>query len=233
MTIEGRVQLTTGPSLAEQAYGVIRDLIATGELAPGERLTERALADRLGVSPTPVREAISRLIHERLLVRVGGRALQVADSDARNLHDMALIAAALNGVAARLAAESASDEELQEISRADHASREMSKRDRDVSQEAAELRHDFHHLVVQASHNPSLINMIATADAFGRPLRLQAQRSPGAVENIRRAVDEHEAIVAALLARDGARAEELMREHTAWVGARYLDFAEARGLPPR
>jgi DNA-binding GntR family transcriptional regulator len=218
--------------MADQVYDLLRDQIASGELAPGERLTERGLAGRLGVSPTPIREAISRLIHERLLVRVNGRALQVAAPSLRRLRQMAVIHAALQGAAARLAADEASEEELAEIERAHLESRRRSGRGNARSKagtQAAELRHDFHQLIVEASHSPSLIDMIATAEAFGRTIRLQAQRSAGATESIRQAVREHEAIVGALRARDGDLAEALMREHTTWVSKRYLEFAERQG----
>jgi DNA-binding GntR family transcriptional regulator len=223
--------LVTAPSLGEQAYTVLRDLITSGELAPGERLTERGLAARLGVSPTPVREAISRLTHDQLLVRVDGRILQVAAPSLRRLREMSLIQAALRGVAARIAADSATDEELAEIERVHVVSRKQPRR-RASSGKPENPRHKFHELIVEASHNPSLVGMHATAEAFGRPLRDRAQRSDaaGVAESINKAVDEHEAILAALRARDGARAEALMREHTIWVNDRYLQFAEEHGL---
>jgi DNA-binding GntR family transcriptional regulator len=229
VTADDRRQLTTGPSLADQAYDVLRDLITAGELAPAERVTERGLAGRLGVSPTPVREAISRLIHERLLVRVDGRMLQVADPSLRRLREMSLIQASLLGVAARLAAENASEEELDEIARVHIASGQAQDRDQ-AGGKAPELRHEFHRLIVYAAHNPSLIDMIATAEAFGRPLRRRAQLAAGAAESIRQAVDEHQEILDALRARDGERAEALMCAHTAWIGERYLRFAEDHGL---
>jgi DNA-binding GntR family transcriptional regulator len=232
ITIEARHQLTTGPSLADQAYNVLRDLIASGELAPAERLTERALAARLGVSPTPIREAISRLIHERLLVRVDGRTLQVAAPSLRRLREMSLIQAALQGVAGRLAAESATEAELEAIARVHLGSQRRPRRasTHATAEDPAELRHDFHQLIVEASHSPSLIDMIATAEAFSRALRQQAQRAAGAAEAIRQAVHEHDAIVDALKARDGDRAEALLREHTAWVNDRYLHWAEQHGF---
>jgi DNA-binding GntR family transcriptional regulator len=219
------------PSLGDQSYRIVRDLITSGELAPGERVTERGLAGRLGVSPTPIREAISRLTHERLLLRVDGRTLQVAAPSLRHLREMSLIQAALAGVAARLAAEYASKEELDEIARVHRASLPGSAAGPDDAGEAgAHLRHEFHELIVAASRNPSLIDMIATAEAFGRSLRLRAQRAEGAAESIRHAVEEHGDIVAALRARDGARAEQLVSAHTAWVAERYLRFAEDQGL---
>lgn len=234
MSANPQRQLTTGPSLADQAYQVLRDLVTSGELAPAERLTERGLAARLGVSPTPVREAISRLTHERLLVRLDGRTLQVAAPSLRRIREMSLIQAALRGVAARLAAESATEEELAEIVRlhlqSQKGSRKRARSAGDAGNEGGEQRHGFHQLIVAASHNPSLIDMIATAEAFGRALRERAQRTAGAEESIRQAVDEHEAIVEALRARDGTRAEALMREHTLWIGERYLEFALQEGV---
>jgi DNA-binding GntR family transcriptional regulator len=225
--------LITAPSLADQAYAVLRDMITSGELASGERLTERGLAAHLGVSPTPVREAISRLTHDQLLVRVDGRTLQVAAPSLHRLREMSLIQAALRGVAARIAAESATEEELAEIERVHVASRKQPRR-RGSNGKPENLRHKFHELIVEASHNPSLIHMHATAEAFGRPLRDRAQRSKdvaaAVAESINQAVDEHDAILAALRARDGDRADALMREHTVWVNDRYLQFAEEHGL---
>lgn len=232
MTVDGSRQLTTGPSLADQAYHVLREMITSGDLAPSERLTERGLATRLGVSPTPVREAISRLIHERLLTRLDGRNLRVASASIRRLREMVLIHAALSGVAARLAAEHATDAELEAIAAAHEASLVSDRPpEPDVHEPGGpQLRHHFHELIVEASHNLSLIDMIATAEAFGRPLRNQAQGAAGAAESIQQAVDEHEGIVAALLARDGERAERLVREHARWVGERYIAYAEENGL---
>jgi DNA-binding GntR family transcriptional regulator len=178
-----------------------------------------------------VREAISRLIHERLLVRIDGRTLTVAAPSLRRLREMSLIQAALRGVAARLAAESATDEELAEIERVHLASKRKPGRGQ-ATDEQSSLRHQFHELIIAASRSPNLIDMAATADAFGRPLRDRAQKSDRVVvaENIARATDEHDAIIAALRARDGGRAEALMREHTRWVNDRYLQFAEQHGL---
>src|SRR5260370_20417298 len=95
-------KLSTGPSLADQAYAALREGITSGRFAPGQTLTERALAGELGVSPTPVREAISRLEHERLLERAG-RALTVASPGVDPLRGPVRIPAGLRGVAARIA----------------------------------------------------------------------------------------------------------------------------------
>ncbi|HEY0932757.1 MAG TPA: GntR family transcriptional regulator [Trebonia sp.] len=224
--------VVTVPSLGDQSHRILRDMVTSGELAPGERVTERGLAARLNVSPTPIREAISRLTHERLLLRVDGRTLQVAAPSLRHLREMSLVHAALEGIAARFAAEYASREELDQIARAHRSSLSGSgtAAPPGARQAGARQRHEFHELIGRACRNPSLIDMIATAEAFGRPLRLRAQLTESATESIQRAAEEHGDIIAALRARDGTRAEELVREHTIWIADRYLKFAEAEGL---
>lgn len=232
MSAETRRQLTTGPSLADQAYAVLRDMITDGELAPSERVTERGLAALLGVSPTPVREAITRLIHERLLVRVDGRALEVTAPSFNRLYEASLIQVALRGVAARLAAEFATDEELAGIARVHTESLREARRAAEgklTDPDSLKRRNSFHQMIVEASHTLTLADMLATAEAFGRALRDRAQRSGAAGEAIRQAVEEHQAILDALLARDGERAEALMREHTLWINRLLLQFAEEGG----
>src|SRR5258708_3144778 len=98
-------------ALADQAFQAIRDAITAGRLAAGEAVTERSLAEFLNVSPTPVREALRQLEHEGLIER-RGRDRRVAKQAETAYAEMALIQAALRGVAARIAAEPATDEEI-------------------------------------------------------------------------------------------------------------------------
>src|SRR5258708_21002385 len=92
----GRPKLTTGPTLSDQAYRALRGDITSGALQPGQRLTERGLAEHLGVSPTPVREALQRLEHERLIERDPVRATRVADPSLAKLREPSLIDTALH-----------------------------------------------------------------------------------------------------------------------------------------
>src|ERR1700756_4962000 len=111
MAAKSQQALSTGPTLADQAYRALREEIISGDLKPGERLTERHLAGRLGVSPTPIREALQRLEHEHLIQRTDTRRILVAEPSDRRLYELTLIEAALRGVSARLAAENATDKE--------------------------------------------------------------------------------------------------------------------------
>jgi DNA-binding GntR family transcriptional regulator len=222
-------KLSTGASLADQAYAALRGDITDGRFSPGQRVTERALASQLGVSPTPVREAIARLEHERLLER-DRRALTVAAPSVNRLRELVRIEAVLRGAAARFAGTNASETELAEIWRIHQRSRRVKKRGRPIDEVAGEvlaLTRELHVKVDEASHNPMLIDMIATATAFDWALRFRAARTLGPLYPAREGLREHGDIVAALRDRDGERAERLMAAHTLRAGEELLTFADA------
>jgi DNA-binding GntR family transcriptional regulator len=222
-------KLSTGASLADQAYAALRGDITDGRFSPGQRVTERALASQLGVSPTPVREAIARLEHERLLER-DRRALTIAAPSVDRLRELVRIEAVLRGVAARFASAHASESELAEIWRVHQRARRVKKRGRAIDEVASEvlaLTREFHAKVNQASHNPMLIDMIATATGFDWALRFRAARTLGAQYPAREGLGEHGDIVAALRARDDEGAERLMAAHTLRAGEELLTFAGA------
>jgi DNA-binding GntR family transcriptional regulator len=202
--------LSTGPTLADQAYRALRDEIISGRLKPGERLTERHLATRLGVSPTPIREALQRLEHEQLIQRTDTRRILVAEPSARRLYELTLIEAALRGTGARLAAENATEKELAAIEGA-HAA----FTDTVMPERALAAARRLHELIDRASHNETLITMIATATAFDWQFRLETIPDifGGSEEAALARHREHGKIVKALRARDGEAAETLMREH--------------------
>jgi DNA-binding GntR family transcriptional regulator len=222
----GRVpqSLSMGPTLADQAYRALREEIISGELRPGERLTERHLAARLGVSPTPVREALGRLEHEHLIQRTDTRRILVAEPSVHRLYELTLIEAALRGVGARLAAENATERELEAIEQA-HAAFTDTLAPESVLAAARRL----HELIDRASHNDTLVRMIATATAFDWQFRVES--IPDIYGDDRKAVlgrhREHGRIVEALVARDAETAERLMREHIVGATRAFLGAAGA------
>lgn len=216
--------LSTGPTLADQAYRALREEIISGKLEPGERLTERHLATRLGVSPTPIREALQRLEHEHLIQRTDTRRILVAEPSIHRLYELTLIEAALRGVGARLAAENATERELAAIQETHAAFTETM-----TPEEVLAAARKLHKLIDQASHNETLVTMIATATAFDWQFRLET--IPDIYGTNRRAPlerhREHAQIVAALAARDGETAEELMRQHILGATRTFLRAAGA------
>jgi DNA-binding GntR family transcriptional regulator len=223
--------LTTGPTLADQAYQAIRDEITTGRFEPAERITERALADRLGVSPTPIREALRRLEHERLVVRSDTRTITIASPTLDHLRDLSMIEAALRGVAARLAAERATERERAAIKAKFAEFDALPKRyssDTKIQERALRLTRDLHRLIDQAAHSDTLIDMIDTATAFDFTFRTRyAEQLYASGTRIKDRHEQHRAIVEAVLAGDPDNAERLMREHIQAATQTFAAVAEA------
>jgi DNA-binding GntR family transcriptional regulator len=222
-------KLTTGPTLSDQAYRALREEITTGQLKPGQRVTERALAQHLGVSPTPVREALQRLEHERLIERDAVRSIRVAEPSVARLYELTLIEVALRGVAARLAADRATEQEVKRIieacdraeALADGASWTESR-----VRGILKVTRGFHQLVDKAAHNQTLIDMISTATAFDWAFRLKwSVDSHPDLASLHRSLEQHRQVAAAIEARDGEAAEEAMRRHSASRASAFLAIA--------
>jgi DNA-binding GntR family transcriptional regulator len=231
-----RLKLTTGPPLSDQAYRALRDEITTGRLKPGQRVTERALAEHLGVSPTPVREALQRLEHERLIERDAVRAIRVAEPSVDRLHELSLIEAALRGVAARLAAERATDQEVKRIAeacdRAEALAAGVTSWTESRVEDVLTVTREFHQLVDQAAHTRTLTDMISTATAFDWAFRLKwSVESHPDLASLRASLAEHRGVAAAVEARDGQAAEETMRRHSASRARAYLAIAARNSAP--
>jgi DNA-binding GntR family transcriptional regulator len=223
-------KLTTGPTLSDQAYVALRESITGGRFEPGVRLTERALADELGVSPTPVREALRRLEHERLIERDAVRTIRVADPSIPRLYELTLIEAALRGVAARLAAERAGAAERAEIMRmCDQADAMLAAPELEAhAADLLKITRRFHELVDLAAHNEHLIDMIATATAFDWAFRVKwSARVHRDAASLRRSLDQHRAVALAVHSGDGGAAEQAMRDHIQQRTEAFLDVAAA------
>jgi DNA-binding GntR family transcriptional regulator len=231
----GGRKLTTGPTLSDQAYRALREEITTGQLKPGERVTERALAHHLGVSPTPVREALQRLEHERLIERDAVRAIRIAEPSVARLYELTLIEVALRGVAARLAAERAAGREITQIVAACDRAEALAEgaawteeRVRDI----LTVTRGFHRLIDEATHNHTLIDMISTATAFDWAFRLRySVDSHPDVGSLHRSLAQHREVATAIQARDGKAAEEAMRRHIASRADAYLTIASDNSDP--
>jgi DNA-binding GntR family transcriptional regulator len=219
------LKLLVAPSLGDQAYVLLRQRIADGDYNAGQRVTERGLATELGVSPTPVREAIRRLEHERLLERLDGRTLTVVRPSVHRLFELNLIEGALAGVAARLAAASSSHRELAAIRATHNEAADLAPSARTVEEgiEVLRLARQTHQLIYDASHNTQLIDMIATAGVFEWRIRVESMRRLGSSYLAGVGLGDHGGVVEALEARDGARAETLMRDHVTAAAHRHLD----------
>jgi DNA-binding GntR family transcriptional regulator len=199
-------------SLAERAYQALREQIATGGLAPGERVTERGLGVQLGVSATPIREALRRLEQERLVERVAARQLRIAAHSDQTLRELMYIQAVLRAATARIATSKISDATLDEM---DEIVDEL-ERDPETSdpEHQLSLATRFDALLHDAAGNQVITGLIDTASIFGWALRLRAVRAMHDRPEIGLSrIREHREIMTALRARDADRVETLMRRH--------------------
>ena len=189
----------------KDAYELILDAIDVGVYRPGDRLVESELADRFGVSRTPIREALQRLETQRLLAR-DGRSLIVASLNHNQLAELYAVRAELEALAARLAAQHAAPEEIKVL-------RDMVDEDKgrlDNPEELARTNRRFHKQLHLASHNRYLVQQL---DMVHRTMALLATTSLAAEGRAENAVGEHEAIVQAIESRDGDAAGAALRAH--------------------
>ncbi|MBP0616147.1 GntR family transcriptional regulator [Jiella mangrovi] len=196
------------PALSLEISQRLRQMIMEGELKSGEKVPERALTERFGVSRTPVREAVKILAHEGFVELVQNRGAIVARQTANELGELFPVIAALEGAAGELACAHASKAEIASLGRLCQTLR--AAYDDGDRPTYFEINQKIHAGILAAAGNPTLSRQHATLAQRVFRARYQANLSP---ERWLAATLEHEAIQSALEARDGKRLGELMREH--------------------
>ena len=192
--------------MQKDAYTLILEAIEAGDFIPGDRLVECELAERLGVSRTPVREALQRLETQAMLTR-DGRSLIVASLDHNQRADLDTVRTELEGLAARLAARHATPEEVRVL-------RSMVTDDRALlggdPRLLSRANKRFHKQIHLASHNRYLVQQL---DLVHRSMALMANTSFAAEGRDEVALGEHAQIVAAIEAGDGEAAYQALKMH--------------------
>jgi DNA-binding GntR family transcriptional regulator len=208
--------------MQKDAYTLILEAIEGGTYRPGDRLVESELADRLGVSRTPVREALQRLETQSMLTR-DGRSLIVASLDHNQLAELYVVRAELEGLAARLAAKHATEEEIRVLK----AMIEDDRAHLGNPEALSRANRRFHKQIHLASHNRFLVQQLGLVH---RSMALLATTSLAAEGRGEAALAEHEAIVTAIAAGDEAAAQAALRAHIsrAFETRLKLDAASAR-----
>lgn len=189
----------------KDAYLSILDAIDTGIYRPGDRLVESELAERFGMSRTPIREALQRLETQSLLTR-DGRSLIVASLDHNELAELYVVRTELEGLAARLAARHAAPEEIRVL-------RDMVEEDRNLLGDPAALsraNRRFHRQIHLASHNRFLVQQL---DLVYRSMALLATTSLAVEGREKDALSEHQQIVEAIGRGDGDAAYAALSSH--------------------
>jgi DNA-binding GntR family transcriptional regulator len=210
---------TLGESSSASAARVLREAIISGDLAPGQTLGEEQLGRRLGISRTPVREALALLRSEGLVETPPNRPATVRDFAPEDLHEIYSLRAVLEGYAARLAADRLDDAQLEALQRSCDRYRELVPRD-DLLRELTDENFTFHSTIHQAAGSERLLAMIHQVTAVPLIYRSYLTYSP---DNRETAWRDHVRVLGALRMRNGESAEALMKAHVLWARDVALD----------
>ena len=204
--------LQRNQSLQEQAYQALRAAILSGELAPGQRLVETHLAEKLHVSRTPIREAIRQLQHEDLVTIDPNNALRVATfslTDAVQLYDCRI---ALEQLAVAGACQNATDSQLQDLNLMVMQAQKLvkGKSSQLTNFQLLDLDYRFHRLLAESSGNLWLRSLLDQVFDKMMLLRIQTIQKNRDVLEIR---TEHQRIYEAVAARDAEAAIKVIKDH--------------------
>lgn len=194
--------------LRDVVFNTLRQAIITGEFAPGERLMEISLANRLGVSRTPVREAIRKLELEGLVIMIPRKGAQVAKITEKSLRDVIEIRTVLEEFAAVLACERIDQNSLRNLRQA-HEDFIRSVENGDIL-DIVDKDETFHDTIFQATNNDRLISIINNLREQFYRYRMEYVKDIRQRSNL---VEEHRELLDAISNRDSIRAKELMRTH--------------------
>lgn len=196
--------------LRDEVFNTLRRAILNGDLIPGQRLMEIALSEKLGVSRTPVREAIKRLEAEGLVVIVQRKGAEVAGISGSQLRDVLEVRLALEELAGELACIRISDRDIEQLKNINESFMKMINNSDTPISEIARVDVEFHSVIYNATSNKRLIQMVNDFSQQMYRYRL---------EHIKELSDrsilatEHNDIIEAIVARDVAWTRDAIRSH--------------------
>jgi DNA-binding GntR family transcriptional regulator len=227
---EGATRIMLAPledtsTFADRAYAALKDVIVSlniYEQADEVRLDERQLAQDLGISRTPVREAMAQLEREGFVRSVPRRGVYVVRKTKQEVIELITAWAALESMAARLITQIASEAEIARL-RAMFATFENGTLHAKLD-EYSEVNIEFHQTIIRMSRNRVLIDL---AENLFTHMRMIRRKTIGEKDRADRSIRDHMNIIEALEARDTARAEALVRDHALGLAdhvARHADY---------
>ncbi len=195
-------------TLHDEVTTRVRDMIIEGRLQPGSRINETQLGQSLGVSRTPLREALKTLASEGLLELVPQRGAVVREFSLQDVAGILEVTKALEQLAGRLACERGTEGQIAEVRRLhDEMMRYYTRRERLAYYK---LNHTIHASIVAMAGNPTLAEMHATLQARSKQIRYVGNSAP---EKWAGAVSDHEEIITALEQRDPERLAAILGAH--------------------
>jgi DNA-binding GntR family transcriptional regulator len=200
-------------TLREQILETIRDAIIKGALKPGEKVAEPELAERFGISRTPIREAFRQLESEGYLTVIPRKGAVVAAFSQKDIEEFYAIKSILEGYAARKACENLTSKEIEKLEAFNAKLLNLA--------EGSDIKHffkvhnDFHDLFIRAAQNDKLSEMISGLVSKFQRLRLASLSLPG---RMKISVEEHEKIIDSFRKKNPVLAEKLVRKNAEYGG---------------
>ena len=194
--------------LRDVVFNTLRQAILRGELKPAERLMEIQLANKLGVSRTPIREAIRKLELEGLVLMIPRKGAEVAEITEKNMRDVLEVRKALEELAVQLACEKITAEEIEEMKKAAEEFR-MILKNKDIT-EIAEADVRFHDIIYMATDNQKLIHLLNKLREQMYRYRVEYLKNPDVHEQL---TQEHEEIVYHIKRREKVEATAVTCQH--------------------
>ncbi|WP_058485860.1 GntR family transcriptional regulator [Defluviitalea phaphyphila] len=194
--------------LRDVVFNTLRKAILSGDLKPGERLMEKQLAEKMGVSRTPVREAIRKLELEGFVVMIPRKGAQVAEITEKDIQDVLEVRGALEALAVKLACSKMSKENLQELEKAMKGFADAA--DKEDINGMIEKDVEFHDIIFKSTKNEKLIQIVNNLREQIHRYRVAYLKS---FDNFRIIQEEHEEILKSIKNRDEKLAEEVAIKH--------------------
>ena len=194
--------------LRDVVFNTLRQAILRGELKPGERLMEIQLANKLGVSRTPIREAIRKLELEGLVLMIPRKGAEVAEITEKSLRDVLEVRRALEELAVQLACEKITKEEIRELERVAKEFQQVVNSS-DIT-EIAEVDVGFHDIIYTATDNQKLIQLLNNLREQMYRYRVEYLKRDGVFPQL---IAEHEAIIRHIENNEKEKATEVMCRH--------------------
>lgn len=192
-------------SVKDYIYDKIKELLENNEFVVGEKINKNDLALRFNISLTPINDALNRLVGENYLIQQPRKGFYVKEFSPKELCDLFEIRAGLEGIAIRLCCERASNEEIENLIHSfDLFENDM---DSNMIKQYTKADKDFHKKIIFLAENP-LISQVRNSLGF-----LNRSYQKGLVKPMKDSLSEHHAIIEALKARDGEKAQKAMEQH--------------------
>jgi DNA-binding GntR family transcriptional regulator len=223
------LEARSGTTLGDRVHGKLRERLMAGEYAPGEKLSLRSVAEELGVSMTPVREAVSRLVADQALEVAPNKAVRVPLMNVRRFRELMALRIDIEGLAAARAAQARDEDDIMAIAASDNAFRLEALKPRPNAAKAVAINQKLHFAIYRAAKSDMLVDVIAGLWLkMGPIINLDLRENPERLKS-GGAMNFHGAALAAIRKKDGEAARQAITGDIQGAG----EFIIARGRLPK